>query len=396
MYKPHKLIQLPLLILLICFTISCSKEGELQTAEILSNENYVDLSSITEIASDILFPKEGISDLKSTRPRTKNIYSIDEIKNGLGANSMYIVNYEEGGYLILSADKRTIPVLAFSVNNSFEVDENQYPPGLKSWMSDSKKQIETLQLSNTKQSPHERVFWDKVLELLVSETGQLKAPPPPDCYDHLEIFTEGPLGVPRWYQRGAFNDDLPYMTCDGSSWQVDAGCVPVAISAVMRYHEYPTSYNWSLMPLTYGTSTSAAFMADIHDAINYEDNDQPEYKCTGTYAYASVIDDVFKDQFNYSSATKASYNYATVTSNISNDRPVILTGNDGDIGHAWVCDGFRRYMYYYADCSMVESLHLHMVWGWGSTHVGYYAFDNFNPGTYSFNSYREMIYNIVP
>ena len=58
--------QLSLLIFIVFFTFSCSKDNELEKTEILSNEYFVELLAIKEIASGIQFPIEGSSSLKST------------------------------------------------------------------------------------------------------------------------------------------------------------------------------------------------------------------------------------------------------------------------------------------------------------------------------------------
>ncbi|WP_089080115.1 C10 family peptidase [Flavobacterium branchiophilum] len=49
-------------------------------------------------------------------------------------------------------------------------------------------------------------------------------------------------------------------------------------------------------------------------------------------------------------------------------------------GHAWVCDGYVHW----SDCS-VSMLALYMNWGWSGNYNGLYAFNNFNPSTYTFN-----------
>ena len=356
----------------------------------------MELSEVEEIARDIQFPKEGVSSLKSTGPVTKSICSIEEIKHSSGKTSMYVINYDEGGFILMSADKRTWPILAFSANNSFTFDEDSYPAGLKFWMNDAKEQMEAIQLSSNKQSREVENAWDHILQSILSEVSSLKSVPVPDCYDHTVIYTVGPLVIPTWHQGDPFNDKLPSINCNGTLFKAYVGCLPLAVAMVMRYHEYPTNYNWSSMPYSSGTITTANFIDDIHDAIHDENSNYPDYDCNGTDVSSSIIDDVFTDQFNYSNAIRADYNINNITSNISYDRPVILIGYDEDYGHAWVCDGFRRYTYYTADCGSTSSYHFHMVWGWGTDYIGWYQSNDFTPDTYNFNSDREMIYNIIP
>ncbi len=71
-------------------------------------------------------------------------------------------------------------------------------------------------------------------------------------------------------------------------------------------------------------------------------------------------------------------------------------GFDGSTGHAWVCDGYRRTRYFYEDCDEIVTLYLHMNWGWNGTYNNYFAYNNFDPGSYEFNSNKSMAYNITP
>jgi len=266
-------------------------------------------------------------------------------------------------------------------------------------MEDSKKQISDIQASDAVQSLDEKNAWSHVQKFIINEvsTSSSGRVDPIDCYDHTEIYTVGPLLSTTWYQTGAFNDALPYITCSGSSFQVYAGCVPIAMAQLMKYHQYPTSYSWSSMPLTYATTTTANFVKDIHTAIGNVYSGQPSYACDGTGVSASAnMGNVLKSQFGYSSASWASYNYQTVKSNLSYSRPVLLSGDNGTTGHMWVCDGYKDVNYYYADCTGVGYLYYHMNWGWGGSSDGWYGFNNFNPAGTNFNSNKKMVYNIVP
>lgn len=196
---------------------------------------------------------------------------------------------------------------------------------------------------------------------------------------------------------------MPTMSCDVPCGRAYAGCVPIAIAQVMKYHNYPTNYNWSSMPNSYGTTTTASLINDIHNSIS-----GISYDCDGTgvdhdYNVASV----FTNHFNYSSASQAGYNRETIKQQLRLNRPVILAGGSDagwwifhnyTDGHMWVCDGFRRIQNYSEDCSMGWGyLYFHMNWGWyNGSENGWYAYNNFNPGEYTFNYDVKMVYNIKP
>ena len=217
---------------------SCSKDNELENSNINTQENFVKLSQAKEIAGEIFFETKsnstasrGITDEFTTRA----VETIDEVKNEKGKTSFYIINYTEGGFILLSADNRTQPILGFSEVGKFEV--NAYPLGLKSWIKNAKKQITDIQDSNIKQSKNEKAAWEQVQDMLSSQNIFSK-PPPDDCYEHTDVYTIGPLLSSTWYQWGGFNDALPIITCNGFNFQVYAGCVPIAMGQIMKYHEY--------------------------------------------------------------------------------------------------------------------------------------------------------------
>lgn len=166
---------------------------------------------------------------------------------------------------------------------------------------------------------------------------------------------------------------------------------------VMRYHQYPTNYDWASMPSDYATPTTASFILDIHKAIHNVDSDKPRYECGGTFVTGSEMDNILKTQFNYSSASYGSYDRNVVVSNIASNRPVLLRGDNGPLGHMWVCDGYRRTTYYFDDCYGVGYLHFYMNWGsYDGQYNGWYSFDDFTPGDLNFNNNKKMIYNITP
>ncbi len=184
------------------------------------------------------------------------------------------------------------------------------------------------------------------------------------------------------------------MSCGpcGRAW---TGCVATAMAQVMKHHKHPTNYNWSDMPNSYGNTYISSLMRDIGDAVGMK------YTCDASKAYADDIAPALKNTFGYNSASYADYDYNTVKSELNHSRPVILTGgrktggwifSQYEDGHAWVCDGYSLTVF---PC-WGSMLTFHMNWGWGGTYNGWYGFLNFNPGDYTFNYKRKMVYNIKP
>ncbi|MDQ6472032.1 C10 family peptidase [Flavobacterium sp. LHD-80] len=387
-------------ILSLLFLFSCSKDNELDNSNQASQENFVGLTQAKEIAKDISFKKQSESKTSKTSSfgiEKKAIQDINEIKNKKGKTVFYIINYVNGGYIILSSDNRMRPIIAFSESGKFMLDESVYSEGLKDWMESSEKQITDIQNSDLKQTEEHKLAWRQVKSIFVNQN--LSGKPPTDvCYEHTETTIQGPYLSSAWQQEANFNYQLPYMNCNGYSAQVLAGCVPVAMAQIMKYYNYPSNYNWSLMDPTYATSVTANFIVDIHNAIRTVYPGQPTYSCDATGVSSSAdMGVVLKTQFKYSSADWANYNYQVVKDNITAGKPVLLSGSGNKGGHMWVCDGYKSVKYYFNDCSGVSYLYFHMNWGWGPNGANdYFAFDNFNPEVYTFNPNTKMIYNIKP
>lgn len=389
-----------LLILVLFALFSCNKNPQISNHNFLLQENFVNLTQAREVAASILFSaKDNKTNFKSGASSERIVENIDEFKNEKKQTSFYVINYEGGGFIILSADRRTMPILAFSERNKFEINNNSYPDGLAFWIKDAKKQITGIQKSNIQQTEKEKLAWKNVkYSFSPNEKSASLLPPVEECYEHSDLTMVGPILETKWYQTGGFQDSLPYISCGGAI-HAYAGCVPIAMAQVMKYNEYPISYDWSQMPLAYATSTTASLIKDIHTNINNVYPGEPSYDCTGTWVgSAKNMGAVLKIFFGYSSASFGTYNWNTVENDLDNNRPVILSGDDGvSLGHTWVCDGYSIISYYFDDCSGTQSLFLHMNWGWETDEYNaWFSFNNFNPNFFDFNDNKRMLYNIVP
>lgn len=95
-------------IFFLLFIFSCSEENEVRTTNSLQ-DNFVEYSLAKGIASNIPFvSKEELSERRTSEEsfKTKTVESIHESKNEKGKTCFYVINYIEGGFVILSADKK--------------------------------------------------------------------------------------------------------------------------------------------------------------------------------------------------------------------------------------------------------------------------------------------------
>ena len=397
MVKSKNIIKhLSILVIALLLIFSCSKNKELEKTNFHTNESFVDVSQVNDIAGSLLFP---INDMKNNKTTTKTVSNIKEIKNCNNKVTFYIVSYKDGGFVILSADNRVQPVLGYSTSNEFVDDESLYPDGLKFWLEDAISQITDIQNSNIKQSNEINLAWEHIQQAIPTNFNDKKIIEDPyECYDHIESYSVSPLLNTIWYQTGGFNDELPFIRCNGSYYHAYAGCVIIAMAQVMKYYQYPTNYDWASMPSNYATTTTASFIKDIHNAINNVYSNEPSYTCSGTGVSSSAdMGKVLKTQFNYHVANMEDYDYITVRNNLNSNKPVILAGSGSTGGHMWVCDGYTYSEYFFDDCTgFTTYTYFHMNWGWHGSFDGYFAFNNFNPRNTNFNSNKKMIYDITP
>lgn len=392
----------------IGFLNSCNNDI-LNEPNLTEDIHYVNELQIIEIAENILFSSDELlkSAGKEKQGKTKKVKSIKVIPDNNNINAFYIINYEDEGFVIMPADKRISPVLAFSETNSFMFEGDLLPSALSTWMYDVKENISIIRLQENLKSGSINNGWSNPEKLLLP----LPEDDPVECEDEFEQI--GTLLSTIWHQGCGFNAQLKTETETGCTDlpcdRVFAGCVPIAMAQVMRYHESPSTYSWSLMSNTVGNTYSATLLKGIHDVLPIS------YSCSATgiskdYDFSSD----FENDFGYTSASRASYNYTTVKNEIRANRPVILTGgkdagwwifHNYDDGHAWVCDGMKTNKYCIFDengdyVGYHSSLHLHMNWGWAGNADGWFGFNNFDPtvnGTdYTFNYDVKMIYNIIP
>ncbi|GGH03923.1 hypothetical protein GCM10011416_23760 [Polaribacter pacificus] len=387
-----------IVILLIFFIIitACNKKESDDIIVTNFEKHFVDEDLATKIAENAPLNNSKKTYAKGVSKR--KIKNLKAFKNKKGNNVFYITNYEEGGFMVLSADKRTLPILAQSNTNIFSNEIDSLPPGVKGWLSEVSNTITKIQESTLTPSAKFESAWYSI-EKNINQRKIID--PEPDCEPIVEEIV-GPLLSTLWEQRDGFNASLHTIPCSGSDFQVYAGCVAIAMAQIMKYHEYPTSYSWASMPNTTATTATADLILDINGGINNAYSEYPTYSCIGTGVHNSKdIGVVLKNRFNYTSAIFANYNHSNVVNDLDNNRPVLLAGYEPPNvpgGHMWVCDGYKRVWYYQPDCTGYAYLYLHMNWGWGNNYGanGYFAFDDWSPLTNNFNFNKKMFYNIIP
>ena len=80
------------------------------------------------------------SDDSQAASRARNSMNMQAVPTGMP--ELYAFNIEGGGYVIASADDRTLPVLGYSLTDRF--DASQMPDNMRSWLQGYAEQIRML------------------------------------------------------------------------------------------------------------------------------------------------------------------------------------------------------------------------------------------------------------
>lgn len=406
------------ILILMVTMISCDQSQELVNPPNLDDENYASIQEISDIA-ETQAPLVKTSAGRVTKNKISNqIIKLPE--NAIDPAVMVVINYENNGFIIISADKRISPILAYSDEGQFSSDEKLMPGGVKSWISSVSETISTIRKSNVKQDETVKRLWKKYTEeeMINSFTANSAGSRTNttiyigDCNNGdsgFTEYTEGEVVTPTWDQGQGYNELIADGGCaetgNGRFW---TGCVATATAQIMRFYSHPSGYDWAAMPTNSGSAEASRLMRDIGTPGNLSVN----YGCDGSSASSDNVPRTLIN-FGFSQASYVNYDIWNAKGELSNGRPIMLRGRESiwdDItpeGHLWVAEGVRYWGYY--DCApdpntpgeWVASFigydcTMRMNWGWNGFFNGWYSANNFNPGGRNYNISRKMVTNIRP
>lgn len=295
-------------------------------------------------------------------------FKADDIVLSLAESKVYnnaLVYYafninQDQGFIIISADKNSPPVLCFQPGLAYENDPAKRDPSFNDWLEAFMIQIES---SITKKITSDRwqKLWDAYTVKGLQDSENLE----------LKLTT-------RWNQ--SFNYYAPEALL--------AGCVAVAMAQVINYHQWPVNgtgfkqytdlpndpvqwpdrFNCGYYESSYGTfNTLTGNHTGVYDYTKMKNNDRDEISrlmfnaavsvemdWTGCGSWANtpvVVEPALETYFGYSTDaqyisiddyTESGWN-SILIEQIRNERPFIYRGlkyTTGWSGHAWVGLGY--------------------------------------------------------
>ncbi len=293
----------------------------------------------------------------------------------------YVFNVgQEQGYVIVSGDDRTAPILGFSNHGSFDVDK--VPCNMAAWLQDYADQIKYLQ-----EHP----------EALGVTRGDV--PTHPDISNMITT---------KWNQTSPYNDLLP--TYNGQKCLT--GCGATALAQIMNYHGAPancpaipgyttetykiTCENLPATTFNWGNMGSNAEVAKLMKYCAYAL--QADLGPDGTSAYDNMVVEALKTNFGYGNGVQMAYRGyyqdadwdMLIYNELANSRPIILIGQSPTRGgHFFILHGY----------SAIGGLGYYSVnWGWGGYEDGQFLLSAMDPKSYGagngFNNNQAAIVGI--
>jgi hypothetical protein len=327
-------------------------------------------------------------------------------------DAFYIFAPAEGkGFVIVAADDRVRPVLAYSFHNN-AMRDTVVGPAMSWWLDGWQQQIDDLRKEKGKTRNEE---WKQLLE------G--KGIPQP-------LTVVDPLLTTQWDDGSPYNDSCPRHPQNNTL--SSAGCVATAMAQVMKYWNYPergtgtfsynsdsffglgphfgiqtvdfgaTVYDWENMPdilLQSSPDVQKAAVATLmyHCGVACETT----YDVSGSGSYilsvpwprsGHALNGMIKF-FGYSSSAtgmiREKYDDNSWTTlmrgELDASRPIIYGGGTNYL-HCFVCDGYD------------DENRYHFNWGWSGDGDGFYTLNNLKPSgsSYNFSSGQQMLVGIQP
>ena len=330
-----------------------------------------------------LFRLVGKTPARAARPELRD-----------GDTLYYVFIAADGSSVVVSADRRTQPLLAFTEGQPL-TGPDVVPPALM-WLDHYANQLAELRrLSFRAEDAHPA--WGR------SRSVELR----PEA-------AIAPFLRSNWGQGSQYNYYCP-KDIKGEGGRTVTGCVATAMAQLMYHFRFPetgtgtysyTDVHYGVQSADYGSTTyDFSAMCDKATSVNTTISTLM-YHCgvgvdmvygpNGSGMYNHSAANVLKTYFKYSPDTRYEFRDSTtldwdslIVSHLERDIPLYYAGwsvPDTD-GHAFICDGYR----------MVDSAYYyHFNFGWDGQSNGYFYTNALNVGSSHFNLAQELIINAYP
>jgi len=357
--------------------------------------SYVEHETAYRVASNFLLERAEIS----TQKRWRDAILLQPIEVSYKGNLVYYVfNINRGGFVIVSASERTIPVIGYSFEGSY--GGGDLPCNMQAWMEQCSRQI-------TEANQSRRA----VPEYITSEWKHLNYRDfePANLNNKISVL---PMITSNWDQGIHYNEQCPADPA-GPGGHAYAGCVATAMGQLMYFYRFPehgagsytyqhpvygaisanfdtTTYLWNGMPEEITSTNLPIAELLFHLGVSVDMDYGPDGSGMWNHKAAYALRTYFKygpgTQYIFRDSTSVDWD-SILIANLNAGKPLYYAGWEAvgsDNGHAFVCDGYQ------------DSAYFHFNWGWSSSYNGYFYINQLNPGGSNFNFAQEVIKDIFP
>ena len=373
-----------------------------------SKADPVDAATARKVAKNLFIERGGSS-----------YVDLVDVTSQMPYRNLYFFKAPQGnGFVILSADDRAVPVLGYSIDNTF--NPSNLPEHIDVWFRQYDAEIDALIADDIKATDEITAEWQRLIK------GD------PEPVERAREKAVSALLTTAWGQGDTTGNGVLYNSLcphSGSVYSV-AGCVAIATAQVMKYWNHPTTgrgshsytpsrysqqsanfgsttYAWSSMPDTLKRSSSSTQKTAVATLVYHIGvATEMDYGTTGSGAPTTAgssmsnypsAEYALKTYFKYNSGTLHSLSRSDYSQNdwiallkaeldATPRRPIIYSGRDqsGRYGHAFVFDGYDN------------SNRFHVNWGWDGYYNGNFVVTALNPygsGTGGNSSNNYSYYN---
>lgn len=352
--KRVNLKTLVVIFMTVFFASSCNKSDETyqQNMEVTKSNSLKERNSDFKISTKeanvfaLNFFTSHFNDRASV-----SIESTSDFNLPIENKKLYLVRLEPSGFILMSDDKRNVPVLAFSDNDDFQYSNfDELPTGAKEWISESLLLNHELEIDSTFRNDND-IF--STWSLYLPDSSSQRIIDPDDCEDyflsHVQNIYDDCMLETDWSQ------GLPYSLftpiCNSTGNHKLTGCVATSMAQIMMFWEHPNYFNWSILDDSYSSSDVSASAIEVaHLMEDIGDKVLMIYGCGGSSASHILAKYALKNNYGYNnSITRDDYDISYIRGNLISGYPVILGGfrtkhtalgiSWYTNGHSWVTDG---------------------------------------------------------
>lgn len=330
--------------------------------------------------------------------RNNDLQLVSTYRADSGTPLFYVFNTSYG-FVIVSADDCASPILGYSGEGQFDV--NNVPEQMEAYFQGFIEQIQYGIENHVVADEEVSRQWE-----MVQQDGRLN--------DNRNATAVNPLLTDTWNQDCYYNDLCP-VDNQGPCGHVYAGCTGTAMGQIMHFWSYPetgngsTSYTPSGYPMQSANFGATTYQwSQMPDALYYSSSQEQRtavatllwhcgvalhcaYGPNGTGAAPVDVPVALVNYFRFASDLNGQWKsnnttwLAQVKDCLDQGRPLHYSAwTANNEGHSFVCDGYDN------------NDKLHFNWGWSGSGNGYFNLTALNVNGYQFNSAHYAVFNIHP